>query len=70
MKTPSYKLALVPPPAGAAGNWFDQMEAGQTVSRFVDVDGMVRGFGVSQHTPALRQALLAALHQKHPPAQQ
>jgi rubredoxin-NAD+ reductase len=70
VKTPSYKLALVPPPAGAAGNWLDQVEAGQTISRFVDVDDMLRGFGVSQHTPALRQALLAALHQKHPPAQQ
>jgi rubredoxin-NAD+ reductase len=70
VKTPSYKLALVPPPAGAAGNWIDQVEAGQTISRFVDVDDMLRGFGVSQHTPALRQALLAALHQKHTPAQQ
>jgi rubredoxin-NAD+ reductase len=69
VKTPSYKLALVPAPAGAAGNWIDQVEAGQTISRFVDADGMLRGFGLSQHTPALRAALLAALHQKHPPAQ-
>ncbi len=69
VKTPSYKLALVPAPAGAAGNWIDQTEAGQTISRFVDADGMLRGFGLSQHTPALRLALLTALHQKYPPAQ-
>ncbi len=67
VKTPSYKLALVPPPVGAGGNWIDQIEGGQTISRFIDADGMLRGFGLSQHTPALRSALLAALHQKHPP---
>lgn len=70
VKTPSYKLALVPPPAGAKGNWIDQVEAGQTISRFVDADDMLRGFGISQHTPALRQTLLAALHQKHTPTPQ
>jgi rubredoxin-NAD+ reductase len=69
VKTPSYKLALVPPPVGAGGDWIDQIEGGQTISRFVDGDGVLRGFGLSQHTPALRSALLAALHQKHPPTQ-
>jgi len=35
------------------------------VAHFVDQQGVRRGFGLSQHTPALRQNLLAALHTLH-----
>jgi rubredoxin-NAD+ reductase len=61
VKTPSYRLALAPPPAGLAGSWVDLHEGAQTVARFVDAEGKVRGFGVSAPTPAQRQSLLAEL---------
>jgi rubredoxin-NAD+ reductase len=61
VKTPSYRLALAPPPPGTAGRWVDQHEGVQTVARFIDAEGKVRGFGASAPTPALRQLLLAEL---------
>lgn len=61
VKTPSYKLALAPPPPGTAGTWVDEHDAERTIARFVDDSGAVRGFGLSAHTPALRQKLLAEL---------
>ncbi len=61
VKTPSYRLALAPPPPGTAGNWVDQHAGPQTVARFIDSEGKVRGFGISAPTPALRQSLLAEL---------
>jgi rubredoxin-NAD+ reductase len=61
VKTPSCKLALLPPPVGTRGAWHSETSAERTVARFVDEAGLVRGFGLSQHTPALRQALLAEL---------
>ena len=57
VKTPSYKLALSPPPPGAAGTWVDEIDAERTIARFVDSTGTLRGFGMSAHTPALRQKL-------------
>src|SRR5476649_1778158 len=65
VKTPSYKLALLPPPAGTAGTWAEHHDGDRTVAHFVDQQGVRRGFGLSQHTPALRQKLLAALHTLH-----
>ena len=61
VKTPSLKLALAPPPAGSRGGWVDAEDGERTISRFVDEEGIMRGFGLSLHTPALRQALLAEL---------
>ena len=61
VKTPSYKLALAPPPRDVAGAWVDASDGERTVAHFVDAAGKLRGFGLSHHTPALRQALLAAL---------
>lgn len=61
VKTPSYKLALAPPPRGVDGAWVDASDGDRTVAHFVDSGGVLRGFGLSHHTPALRQALLAAL---------
>ena len=61
VKTPSYKLALAPPPPGTAGAWVDQTDGERTIARFIDHDGALRGFGMSAHTPALRQKLLAEL---------
>ena len=61
VKTPSYKLALAPPPVGTAGAWIDEHDGERTISRFVDGAGAMRGFGLSAHTPALRQKLLAEM---------
>ncbi|MDB5920748.1 MAG: alkT [Massilia sp.] len=62
VKTPSCKLALAPPPVGSRGEWVSAADGERTISRFVDEAGVMRGFGLSLHTPALRQALLAELH--------
>jgi rubredoxin-NAD+ reductase len=62
VKTPSCKLALAPPPVGSRGEWVSAADGERTISRFVDELGVMRGFGLSLHTPALRQALLAELH--------
>jgi rubredoxin-NAD+ reductase len=61
VKTPSYRLALAPPPRGAEGSWVDAHDGERTIARFVDSSGAVRGFGLSTPTVALRQALLAEL---------
>ena len=63
VKTPSLKLALAPPPAGSQGEWTHIDDGERVVARFVDLDGIMRGFGLSLHTPALRSALLAELEQ-------
>jgi rubredoxin-NAD+ reductase len=62
VKTPSCKLALAPPPIGSRGEWVSAADGERTISRFLDEQGVMRGFGLSLHTPALRQALLAELH--------
>lgn len=61
VKTPSCKLALAPPPVGSRGEWISAADGERTISRFVDEQGVLRGFGLSLHTPALRQALQAEL---------
>ncbi len=61
VKTPSYKMALAPPPAGTSGAWVDEHDGERTIARFVDPAGVLRGFGMSAHTPALRQKLLAEM---------
>jgi rubredoxin-NAD+ reductase len=61
VKTPSCKLALAPPPPGSRGEWVSAADGERTISRFLDEQGVMRGFGLSLHTPALRQALQAEL---------
>jgi rubredoxin-NAD+ reductase len=61
VKTPSCKLALLPPPPGLRGEWRSEAIGERTVARFVDHTGKVRGFGLTHHTPALRQELAAEL---------
>lgn len=65
VKTPSYPLALLPPPpqAIATGHWENTAEDNKTISRFVDALGSVVGFGVSPHDSTTRQRLLAELEQ-------
>jgi rubredoxin-NAD+ reductase len=65
VKTASLKLALAPPPAGSKGDWAHVDDGERIIARFVDHDGIVRGFGLSLHTPALRTALMAELDKAH-----
>lgn len=63
VKTPSYPLALVPPPlqAIAAGCWQDETDAQRTICRFHDEQGVMIGFGVAPQEAGVRQALLTEL---------
>ncbi|MFD2366958.1 NAD(P)/FAD-dependent oxidoreductase [Pseudoduganella sp. GCM10020061] len=63
VKTPSYRMALLPPPAGIEGAWHDQHDGERTVARFFDRAGVLRGFGLSHPTPTLRQSLLSEMQQ-------
>lgn len=63
VKTPSYPLALVPPPrhAIANGRWETQLDDERTIAHFIDGDGKLAGFGIAPHEAKTRQALLSAL---------
>lgn len=61
LKSPLCPMALCPPPAGVAGEWQLRSADQRMVARFVDDDGVVRGFAVTRPTPALRRTLLAQL---------
>ncbi|WP_211460673.1 FAD-dependent oxidoreductase [Collimonas silvisoli] len=63
VKTPSYPLALVPPPlhAVAAGRWETEQDGATTICRFFDAQGVMVGFGVAPQEAKIRQALMAAL---------
>jgi rubredoxin---NAD+ reductase len=68
VKTPSCPLALIPPPVGLAktGHWETENENGRTICRFYDAQGHMRGFGVTPHDAAVRQALLNELGSTKP----
>jgi rubredoxin-NAD+ reductase len=61
VKTPSCKLALLPPPTGTRGAWCNSHDGERIVARFHNEEGVLCGFGLSNHTPALRSQLLAEL---------
>ncbi|HYD80739.1 MAG TPA: FAD-dependent oxidoreductase [Paucimonas sp.] len=63
VKTPSFPLALVPPPpeVAAAGQWHTQVDGPHTICRFYDAQGVMRGFGVAPQEAGKRQQLLAEL---------
>lgn len=61
VKTPSCKMALLPPPPDTQGSWSTVNDDERIVARFHDRAGVMRGFGLSQYTPALRSQLLAEL---------
>jgi rubredoxin-NAD+ reductase len=63
VKTPSYPLALVPPPQKslAQGSWHAVQDDKRTICRFYDADGVLAGFGMSHHEAAARQGLMAEL---------
>jgi rubredoxin-NAD+ reductase len=63
VKTPSFPLALAPPPlhALAGGSWVDEVSEARIISRFRDAAGIMVGFGVAPQDAASRQALMAQL---------
>lgn len=63
VKTPSYPLALVPPPRHTieGGRWETEQDGERTICRFIDARGVMVGFGVAPQETKVRQALLAAL---------
>jgi len=63
VKTPSYPMALVPPPLEAAGTgqWLSTTENSRTICRYYDAQSVMRGFGVSPQEAAIRQSLLDEL---------
>jgi rubredoxin---NAD+ reductase len=62
VKTPSFPLALVPPPLHAAksGSWRDT-PGERLICRFFHEDGTMLGFGVAPHEAGVRNGLLAEL---------
>lgn len=63
VKTPSFPLALMPPPPGAAksGYWEAQEEANKLTCRFYDAEGIMCGFGVAPQDAAARTLLAAEM---------
>jgi rubredoxin-NAD+ reductase len=63
VKTPSYPLALVPPPRHtiANGRWETEQDGERTIARFIDANGKLAGFGVAPQEAKSRGALMAAL---------
>jgi len=65
VKTPSFPLALVPPPAGTVGSWHDVWDGDRIVCRFIDSAGVVLGFGIAPQEAGLRQSLMAEIGNHH-----
>ncbi|WP_136418383.1 FAD-dependent oxidoreductase [Herbaspirillum sp. ST 5-3] len=63
VKTPSFPLALVPPPVRcmAKGSWQETSYGEQIVCRFYNEQGLMCGFGVAPQEANIRQILLAEL---------
>ncbi|RZI41599.1 FAD-dependent oxidoreductase [Herbaspirillum sp. HC18] len=63
VKTVSFPLALVPPPATSAesGTWHDTHHGERIICRYYDRSGTMTGFGVGPQEANIRQALLGEL---------
>ena len=63
VKTPSFPLALLPPPMNAAktGSWHAQEDGTKIICRYYDELGLMCGFGVAPQDAASRQLLIAEL---------
>jgi len=70
VKTPSYPIALVPPPlhVAAGGRWESEEIDGRTICRFYGKDGVMAGFCVAPQDAATRTALLASMGSSAPAA--
>lgn len=63
VKTPSFPLAILPPPLASAASGYWQTELGErhTICRFYDDEGVLCGFGVAPQDAGVRQMLTAEL---------
>ncbi len=63
VKTPSFPLALLPPPINVAktGSWHAQEDGAKIICRYYDEQGLMCGFGVAPQDAASRQLLIAEL---------
>lgn len=63
VKTPSFPLALMPPPlhARAGGAWEESQQGERIVCRYYDASGIMVGFGVAPQQALIRQELFAQL---------
>lgn len=65
IKTPSYPMALIAPKPEHRGAWIAQQEGERLITRFLDGEGQLRGFGVAPQDAATRQKLLSEFHAAH-----
>lgn len=61
VKTLSFPLALVPPPAAAIGVWQETRYGERIICRYYDGNGVMIGFGVAPQEANVRQALISEL---------
>ncbi|MGE5650210.1 FAD-dependent oxidoreductase [Noviherbaspirillum sp. UKPF54] len=63
VKTPSYPLALLPPPLPAVtgGEWHTTQNGSSAICRFYDRQGIMLGFGVAPQDASVRLQLLGEL---------
>lgn len=63
VKTPSFPLALMPPPlhARTGGMWQETQHGQRVICRYYDSAGVMVGFGVAPQEAVVRQELLAEL---------
>jgi rubredoxin-NAD+ reductase len=61
VKTPSYPVAVLPPPAGSRGAWSEESEPGGVRSLFRDGDGRILGFAAGGSHYASRTDLLKSV---------
>jgi len=61
VKTPSCPVVILPPPAGAAGEWLEEGVDDGVRARFLDSDGELLGFALTASAVAERAFLLNAL---------
>lgn len=61
VKTPSFPLALMPPPVGTSGTWTGTQFDSRIICRHYNHEGTMTGFGLAPQEATLRQKLLAEL---------
>lgn len=70
VKTPSFPLALLPPPASTAvqGTWQETQYGTQIICRYHDAAGVLVGFGIAPQDASTRMQLVAELGKTKVPA--
>ncbi|MDB5103627.1 MAG: FAD-dependent pyridine nucleotide-disulfide oxidoreductase [Fibrobacteres bacterium] len=66
IKTPSFPLAVLPPPRESQGTWTETSDSGGVSARFRDAEGRVLGFAVGRNRYPERTALLREMAGQSP----